>query len=199
MLTSSFISMITKILKEYFAFCPKKCVNYDKSNFQQNSVKCLKDPKSAKIKHIKFQNVPKKTHKKHVCTLLHLWAYIWHIWAYLEHNLCLSLAYPGRIYVYPVLFLQVIWLLFQIFSMMSIFILIFFFKSFFLMNFPVFFSNFLKIFFHCFFLIVLLSFFHTWIFLDFFVKLFSLFFGMVFKLLFFLVVFFIWLCCLSSP
>ena len=46
---------------------PKNCVNYNKSNLQQISVKGPKDPNSAKKmpkSNIKFQNVPKNATKK---------------------------------------------------------------------------------------------------------------------------------------
>ena len=45
----------------------KKCVNYDKSNLEQKSVKGPKDPNSAKKmpkSNIKFQNMRKNCHQK---------------------------------------------------------------------------------------------------------------------------------------
>ena len=55
-------------------FYPKKCVNYEKSNLQQNSVKGQKDQKSAKKckkNYIRFQNVLKKvTTKREIGPLL---------------------------------------------------------------------------------------------------------------------------------
>ena len=55
-------------------FYPRKCINYDKSNLQQDSVKGQKDPNSDKKNsksNIKFQNVPENaTKKRKISTLL---------------------------------------------------------------------------------------------------------------------------------
>ena len=48
-------------------FYTKKCINYDKSNLRENSVKGPKDPNSAKKmpkNNMKFQNVLEKCHQK---------------------------------------------------------------------------------------------------------------------------------------
>ena len=47
-------------------FYPKKCVNYDKSTLQQNSVKGPKEPNS----NINFKNVLKNATKKSKCVTL---------------------------------------------------------------------------------------------------------------------------------
>ena len=54
-------------------FYPKKCVNYDKYNSQQNSVKGPNDPNSEKMpkSNIEFQNVPKNiTKNREIAPLL---------------------------------------------------------------------------------------------------------------------------------
>ena len=54
-------------------YLTQKCLNYDKSNLQQNSVKSPKDSNSEKMpkNNIKFQNVPIKGNKKReIVTLL---------------------------------------------------------------------------------------------------------------------------------
>ena len=53
-------------LHEPKIFHPKKCVNYNKSNLQQNSVKGPKDPNGAFLfskSNIKFQNLSKNSTK----------------------------------------------------------------------------------------------------------------------------------------
>ena len=54
-------------------FYPKKCVNYDKSTLQQNSIKAQKTQivkKKMPKRYLKFQNVPKNATKKRKMALL---------------------------------------------------------------------------------------------------------------------------------